>query len=73
MEQTIVMKLQILVSSDNKENIHNTMKVYSEACNFVSDYIFKTHNLKQFSLNNKLYSTLRDKFGLRSQMAQSVL
>lgn len=73
MEQTIVMKLQILVSNEDKYNIHNTMKVYSDACNFVSDYIFKTHNLKQFSLNKELYSTLRDKFGLRSQMAQSVL
>lgn len=73
MEQTIVMKLQILVSNEDKCNIHNTMKVYSDACNFVSDYIYKTHNLKQFSLNKELYSTLRDKFGLRSQMAQSVL
>ena len=73
MEQTVVMKLQILVNDIDKSNIHNTMKIYSDACNFVSNYIFQTHNLKQFSLNKELYSTLRDKFGLRSQMAQSVL
>ena len=48
------------------------MSVYSDACNFVSDYVFQTHDLKQFSLNKVLYSTLREKFGLKSQMTQSV-
>lgn len=44
-----------------------------DACNYVSGYVFCTHDLKQFSLNKVLYSTLREKFGLKSQMAQSVL
>ena len=48
------------------------MSVYTDACNYVSDYIFYTHDLKQFSLNKSLYSTLREKFGLKSQMTQSV-
>ena len=49
------------------------MSVYRNACNYVSDYVFRTHDLKQFSLNKALYSTLREKFNLKSQMAQSVL
>lgn len=46
--------------------------VCSADTNYVSDYVFKTHDLKQLSLNKVLYSTLREKFGLKSQMAQSV-
>lgn len=49
------------------------MSAYTTACNFVSDYVFLTHDLKQFSLNKALYTNIREKFGLRSQMAQSVL
>ena len=48
------------------------MSVYCDACNYVSDHVFRTHDLKQFSLNKILYSTLREKFSLKSQMAQSV-
>jgi len=74
MEQmTITAKIQISVDANNKVLLDKTMTAYSDACNYVSDYIFQTHNLKQFSLNQVLYSTLRKQFGLRSQMAQSVL
>ena len=74
MEQmTITAKIQISVDADNKVLLDKTMTAYSDACNYVLDYIFQTHNLKQFSLNQILYSTLREQFGLRSQMAQSVL
>lgn len=48
------------------------MSTYRDACNFVSNYIFRTHDLKQFSLNKVLYTILREKYGLKSQMAQSV-
>ena len=70
---TVTAKVQISVDVDNKILLDKTMTAYSDACNYVSDYIFQTHNLKQFSLNQILYSTLREQFGLRSQMAQSVL
>lgn len=73
MEQmTVTAKIQISVDTDSKVLLDETMSVYSDACNFVSDYVFHTHDLKQFSLNKVLYSTLREKFGLKSQMAQSV-
>lgn len=73
MEQmTITAKIQLSVFDTDKVLLDNTMSVYRDACNYISDYVFRTHDLKQFSLNQALYSTLREKFGLKSQMAQSV-
>lgn len=73
MEQiTITAKIQISVSDTDKVLLNDTMSAYSSACNYVSDYIFQTHDLKQFSLNKVLYATVREKFSLKSQMAQSV-
>ena len=74
MEQmTITAKIQIIAAETDKFLLDETMSVYRNACNYVSDYVFRTHDLKQFSLNKALYSTLREKFNLKSQMAQSVL
>ena len=74
MEQmTITAKIQIIAAETDKVLLDETMSVYRNACNYVSDYVFHTHDLKQFSLNKALYSTLREKFNLKSQMAQSVL
>ena len=73
MEQiTITAKIQISVNTDSKVLLDETMSVYSDACNYVSEYVFRTHDLKQFSLNKVLYSAIREKFGLKSQMTQSV-
>ena len=74
MEQmTITAKIQIIAAETDKVLLDETMSVYRNACNYVSDYVFRTHDLKQFSLNKALYSTLRETFNLKSQMAQSVL
>jgi IS605 OrfB family transposase len=73
MEQiTITAKVQIVTTDADKVLLNKTMSVYCDACNYVSDYVFRTHDLKQFSLNKVLYFTLRERFGLKSQMAQSV-
>ena len=73
MEQiTITAKVQIVATDTDKVLLNKTMSVYCDACNYVSDYVFRTHDLKQFSLNKILYFTLREKFSLKSQMAQSV-
>lgn len=73
MEQTLTAKLRILPSEEEASLLIRTMHSYSDACNFVSEYIFSSHNLSQSSLNSVLYRQLREQFGLRSQMAQSVL
>ena len=73
MEQmTVTAKIQISVSGTDRVLLDNTMSVYRDACNYVSDYVFRTHNLKQLSLNKILYSDNRENFALKSQMAQSV-
>ena len=74
MEQiTITAKIQIYVSKQDKVLLDKTISAYRNACNFVSEYIFRTHDLQQFSLNKALYSALRTELGLKSQMAQSVI
>ena len=74
MEQmTITAKVQIVATDADKVLLDETMTVYRDACNYVSEYVFRTHDLKQFSLNKTLYFMLREKFGLKSQMTQSVI
>ena len=52
MEQiTITVKIQISATDNDKVLLNKTMSVYSDACNYVSNYVFRTHDLKQFSLN----------------------
>ena len=73
MEQmTITAKIQIVAAETDKVLLDETMSVYRDACNYVSDYVFRTHDLKQFSLNKILYSTLREKFNLKPQMSAKV-
>ena len=69
---TVTAKIQVLADAADIDVLNNTMSVYRDACNYVSKYVFETHDLKQFSLNEALYAKLRSKFGLKSQMAQSV-
>lgn len=70
---TITAKLKILPTDDDRNLLLDTMHAYKNACNFVSEYIFQTHCLKHVELNRVLYHELRLRFGLRSQMTQSVL
>ena len=73
MEQTLTAKLKILPTPSETELLMDTMRTYSEACNYVSDYVFRTHELNLRSLNRELYHAIREKYSLPSQMAQSVL
>ncbi len=71
MKQTITAKLQILVNPSDKRVLCDTMKAYSDACNYVSEYIYKTHNLSRYSVQEDTYYQVREMYGLRSQMAVS--
>ena len=51
----------------------DTMHAYTAACDFVSSHVFLFHDLSLSSLNRELYRAIRGRFGLRAQMAQSVL
>ena len=71
MQQTITAKLQILVNPSDKQIIRDTMRTYSDACNYVSEYIYKTYNLNRYSVQEATYCRVREVYGLRSQMAVS--
>ena len=72
MQITTTAKIQVQVAPEQRELLDVTMDTYRSACNFVANYIFQAHDLKQFSLNKALYYDLRERYGLKSQMAQSV-
>lgn len=72
MQITTTAKIQVQAEPEQRELLDDTMDTYRNACNFVANYVFQTHDLKQSSLNKALYYGLRERFGLKSQMAQSV-
>lgn len=72
MQITTTAKIQVQVTPEQCELLDATMDTYRSACNFVANHIFRTHDLKQFSLNKTLYYDIRKRYGLKSQMAQSV-
>lgn len=47
------------------------MRAYSNACNYVSKYIYSTHDLSRYSIQENTYYQVRETYGLRSQMAVS--
>ena len=71
---TKTMKLHIHIKDEDIPAVTELTEVYRDGCNFVSSYIFENNFLlNSVSLSNKLYRDLRDKFGLKSQMAQSCI
>lgn len=75
MDISLTIKAHIKVaSSENAKSLADSMEAYRQGCNFASEYIFEhDFELSQAKLNKAVYSDLRQKFNLRSQMAQSVL
>ena len=69
---TKTIKLRIHVSPEQEILFRQMTEQYRQACNFVSQYIFDNQfNLAYQRLNKELYSDLRGRFGLKSQLAQS--
>ena len=73
MQQTITAKLKILVDPSSGKILKDTMKAYSDACNEISEYIFRTHDLMHVRVHKELYYPVRERYGLRSQMAESCI
>jgi len=73
MQITVTAKIQVTVTPEQCKVLEETMQTYCDACNYVANYIYQTHNLQQFSLNQRLYRDLRNRYKLKSQMAQSVV
>ena len=70
---TITLKLRLYPNNNQANLLEATMQQYRLACNLVSTYYFE-HNFKprQSDLQKNLYHLIRDKFGLKAQMTQSV-
>ena len=73
MEQTVTAKLQIYPTDAMIACFKQTTHAYRDACNYVSNYVFETKNLTQPVIQKVVYGTLRERYGLRSQMAISVI
>ena len=74
MEISLTSKLRIVFQSEaDRKSAYDTLIAYRDACSYVSTYIFN-HDfvLKQSDLQSALYHELRNRFGLKSQMTQSV-
>ena len=67
----VTAKIQIHPERQVRKSLDRSMMQYSLACDRIAEVIFKTHNLNQAQLQEQLYEELRDKFGLKSQMACS--
>ena len=74
MRQTITAKYRLYV--DVPTPLVRMSEAYRDACNFVSEYIFdkgKDNVPAERIIHDDLYLGLRSKFGIKSQMAQSVI
>lgn len=71
---TKTIKLRLYTTCEQDILFQQSAEQYRLGCNYVSNYIFEhDFNLDVHVLNKELYHELRDKFGLKSQMAQSVI
>lgn len=69
---TKTIKLRLYVNSEQAAMFKQMSEQYRQACNFVSQYIFDNDfELNSTKLNKVLYSEVRYKFSLKSQLAQS--
>lgn len=70
---TVTIKARIYPTSEQASLLLATMQQYRNACNLVSQYYFD-HNFvpKQKDINKALYHKVRNQFGLKAQMTQSV-
>lgn len=72
-EITTTSKIQIKPTEEQVEILTQTMIQIRKALNYISKYVYDNNCLKQAELNKATYTYLREKFGLKSQMAQSVM
>lgn len=70
---TITAKIKLVPSQEQIDLLQQTVQTYCEGCNWVSSVVFDMDHVIQTSLHQLTYRTLRSAFGLRSQMAQSVM
>jgi len=70
---TMTLKVQVYLTSEDRQQVVTTCCYYRQACNYVSKYVFENGFTTFEDLHDKVYHTLRQEFGLKSQMAQSCI
>ncbi len=73
MDLTLTAKVQLYPTLEQEAWLRQTVEAYRQGCHDVSGIVYATHNLQQAVLHKETYRLLRAQFGLRSQMAQSVI
>ena len=69
----VTAKVQIHPERQVHKSLDRSMVQYSLACDRISSYCFENKCLKRETIHNDLYEELRDRFGLKSQMACSAI
>ena len=69
---TITAKVKLYPTSEQMIILNKTLSVIRDVLNFVSAFVFGQEGIRYLELNHVLYYPVRQQFGLRSQMTQSV-
>lgn len=62
-------KIKLLTTPEQHEKLLKTMKIFNEACNYISKIAFETKTFGQIKLHKLCYYDVREKFGLSAQLA----
>ena len=68
----ITIKVKLYPTSEQMLILNNTLSVIRDVLNFVSTFVFAQEGIHYPELNHALYYPVRQQFGLRSQMTQSI-
>ena len=69
---TLTAKVQLILTDIQQALLETTRGCYTDALNYVADYVYRTHIIREEQLNKALYTEMRNRFKLKSQMTQSV-
>ena len=64
----LTLKIKLLPTEIQRDVLLRTMERFNEACNFVSEIAFRLKTGSQVKLHHEAYYTVREQFGLSSQM-----
>lgn len=73
MTLTLTAKIKLLPTEEQIQLLQDTSAAYKRGCNYVSQIICSSKHVNRCKLHPMTYIPLRTEYGLKSQMAQSVL
>lgn len=75
MELSLTVKAKLKLLSPNASTyLSDTTEIYRQACNFISEWIFNNDfELNSYKVSSSIYHKVREKFNLKSALAQSAI